>query len=406
MRWDSKGARERREPSRSVASIVACEAVSDPVGIGRYDDVRSPSSWLAPACVMPHSPLFPAGCRHPDPEVMASVLADVEAFAERTRAAGPWESGCFAALASHGVLAGFIPSECGGTAASEAAIMEFLIPLGEACLTTALALTQWASGCRIIAEADDTVRHRSLPRLASGDATTTVGISQLTTSRRHLGRPAMQARRADGGWRLDGLCPWVTGADSVDTVVTGAVTTGDEPLFFIVDLAAAGVSIDPPMPLLALSGSRTSAVRFRDAPAEAVIQPTAARRPGAGGLTTSALAVGAARRSVAMLREEATRRDEIADAAAGLADEADVLAKKILEAVRHGIDPSDRDRLRGAANSLVLRASQAALVASKGAGFVAGHPAELAVREAMFFLVWSCPQAVSTATLCELAAIS
>lgn len=337
---------------------------------------------------------------------MATVLAEVEAVAEPTRAAGPWESGCFAVLARHRVLAGFIPIEYGGTAASEAAIMEFLIQLGGACLTTALALTQWASGCRIIAEADEAVRQRFLPLLASGESTTTVGISQLTTSRRHLGRPAMQARRADRGWRLDGLCPWVTGADSVDTVVTGAVTSDDEPLFFIIDLAAAGVRIDPPMPLLALSGSRTSAVHFRDAPADAVIEPTAARRPGAGGLTTSALAVGAARRSVAMLREEATHRPEIADAAAGLADEADLLAAQILEAVRDGIDPSDRDRLRGAANSLVLRASQAALVASKGAGFVMGHPAELAVREAMFFLVWSCPQAVSTAILCELAAIS
>jgi hypothetical protein len=40
----------------------------------------------------------------------------------------------------------------------------------------------------------------------------------------------------------------------------------------------------------------------------------------------------------------------------------------------------------------VLRAGQAALTASKGAGFVAGHPAERLVRESMFFLVWSCPQ--------------
>jgi hypothetical protein len=32
---------------------------------------------------------------------------------------------------------------------------------------------------------------------------------------------------------------------------------------------------------------------------------------------------------------------------------------------------------------------------------VAGHPAERLAREAMFFLVWSCPQAVSSRLLKE-----
>jgi hypothetical protein len=45
------------------------------------------------------------------------------------------------------------------------------------------------------------------------------------------------------------------------------------------------------------------------------------------------------------------------------------------------------------------------LAASKGAGFVAGHPAERAVREAMFFLVWSCPQPVVSAALREFACV-
>ena len=45
------------------------------------------------------------------------------------------------------------------------------------------------------------------------------------------------------------------------------------------------------------------------------------------------------------------------------------------------------------ANSLVLRASQAALAAAEGTGYVVGHPAGRWCREALFFLVWSCPQA-------------
>jgi hypothetical protein len=67
--------------------------------------------------------------------------------------------------------------------------------------------------------------------------------------------------------------------------------------------------------------------------------------------------------------------------------------------------PPSAVEIRRRANSLVLRATQAQLAASKGAGFVAGHPAERAVREAMFFLVWSCPQPVLAAALREFARI-
>ena len=354
---------------------------------------------------MPTSLVFPIGCQRPEPDALATVLDAIRTRAEQTRAEGPWASGIWKELAAHGVLEGFIPVDCEGTAADEAAVMEFLIALGGCCLTTALALTQWASGCRIIAEAEQDVRQRYLPALARGELTTTVGISQLTTSRRHLGRAVMQASEIGGRWQLDGLCPWVTGADSVDTIVTGAASADGATRFFIVDRTALGITTDAPMQMLALTGSRTSAVHFTAALAAEMIEPPATRKPGAGGLATSALAVGAAKASADLLAEEATRRTDLGPVAEGLTDEADTLAARVMTAVRHGIEPDDRDRLRGEANKLVIRASQAGLVASKGAGFVVGHPAELAVREAMFFLVWSCPQTVSASTLCELASL-
>jgi hypothetical protein len=63
------------------------------------------------------------------------------------------------------------------------------------------------------------------------------------------------------------------------------------------------------------------------------------------------------------------------------------------------------ENLRARANSLVLRAAQAVLAAAKGTGYVVGHPAGRWCREALFFLVWSCPQPVLAANLCELAGI-
>ena len=70
-----------------------------------------------------------------------------------------------------------------------------------------------------------------------------------------------------------------------------------------------------------------------------------------------------------------------------------------------GIDTQDRNLLRQRANTLVTRTSQAALTASKGAGFVKGHPAEHLIRESMFYLVWSCPQSVTESLLCNFAGL-
>ncbi|MFM8735633.1 MAG: acyl-CoA dehydrogenase family protein [Pirellulales bacterium] len=321
--------------------------------------------------------------------------------AARTAREGPWASGSFAALARHGFLAAFVPAAHGGTAAAEPEIVAALVAIAERCLTTALALTQWAAAVRIIAGGPPRVAASLLPALARGDTFTTVGISQLTTSHLHLARPALLASRLDDEWWLDGLCPWVTGADACDTIVTGAAIAGGGQAFFVVATDAPGVTIEPPLDMLALSGSRTSIVRLGGVrPAHVIEQPASAART--GGLSTSALAIGASRAGIAAIAGEAARRPGLAAAAAGFEAETDDLFQRLLTAARDGIEPADRDRLRADANGLVVRVAQAALTAAKGAGFVVGHPVERLVRESLFFLVWSCPQAVADAVLCDL----
>lgn len=348
--------------------------------------------------------MFPPGATVPDPVRLAAIRGTLETLAPRTQRVGPWESGAFGALADAGLLAGFVPADCGGRAAGEGAILAALVEVARGCLTTALALTQWASACRLVASGEDSLRGELLPRLARGEETTTVGIAQLTTSRQHLGTPALRATHRGGSWWLDGVCPWVTGADSVDTIVTGAVADDGVPVFFVVRTDAPGLSIDPPMELLALSAARTSRVAFDGVEPAAVIRPAGPPAARAGGLATTSLALGAARSSVDLLRREAAARGDLARIAAGFAAEADDLAARLAAAALDST-PGERDALRTAANGLVLRASQAALVASKGAGFTVGHPAERGVREAMLFLVWSCPSQVAQAVMCELACL-
>lgn len=336
----------------------------------------------------------------------AAARAEVAAVVARTAVEGPWRSGALTALARGGVLAHFLPADCGGSAAAEPMLLAILADLARVCLTTALAVSQWAAAVRILASGPPETRAVWLPPLATGANFTTVGISQLTTSRRHLATPALTAVEDAGGWRLDGLCPWVTGADSSDTIVTGAATPDGGQMFFVVATTAAGLTVDPPLELLALSGSRTSVVRFTGVRPCAVLPPPAAGGPRTGGLATTALAVGATRASVAVITDEARVRPLLTPIATGLEADAQRIWTRLHAAASTGIDPAARDALRADANSLVLRAAQAALAASKGAGFIAGHPVERLVRESLFFLVWSCPQAVTTAVLCELAGVA
>lgn len=341
------------------------------------------------------------------------VCRALAACAATTRRDGPWQSGAFEALASHGVLAAFIPLHCGGTAAPEPQILSLLARIGRTCLTTALALTQWASAARIIAAAPNEIRRRYLPAMARGETHATVGISQLTTSRRHITAPILSAVQNRDGWRLTGMCPWVTGADSNALLVIGATVEhgSDAPQrtqFFVIDRLAAGVTVDPPLDLLALGGTRTAAVRFDATPPLDAIEIREGYGPKSGGLATTALAIGSATNSLDLLDRlaaEGEGRPEVARVAAALRVECREIEAGMLAAAHRTTAADAKDRLRADATILAVRAAQAALVAAKGAGFVAGHPAERAVREAMFFLVWSCPQQVAATVMCELAGL-
>jgi hypothetical protein len=123
-----------------------------------------------------------------------------------------------------------------------------------------------------------------------------------------------------------------------------------------------------------------------------------------GGLQTSTLAIGLAAAAIDFLARESDKRPDLLLPTGGLRAE-QLELKTDLMALALGQGSCTHDELRGRANSLVLRATQAALTAAKGAGYVVGHPAGRWCREALFFLVWSCPQPVTSATLCELAGL-
>lgn len=355
-----------------------------------------------------------------DAGVSAGLLTKLEAAAPLLDDPSAWPADQFALLADAGILKWVIPSEYSGRPATQRQMLDGYEALAAACLTTAFVLTQRNGACQRIADSSaDELKAELLPKLAVGELFATVGISHLTTSRQHLRQPAVAASMQGDAVTLNGTVPWVTGAPYADYVVTGGTLDDGRQLLIALPTRLDGVDVESPARLLALNGSQTASISLSNVtvsnrqilagPVAGVMQQ--GRGGGTGSLTTSVLATGLAGRAIGRLEQEATARPELQESSAPLRRELDQLRTEIRTSADTEQNTTSRPELssleiRRRANSLVLRATQAQLAASKGAGFVAGHPAERAVREALFFLVWSCPQPVLSAALREFACLT
>jgi len=351
----------------------------------------------------------------PDSRELDNLVARLVELAPTLESPAAWPAEQLKLCGKAGVFEWFAPVELGGQSWSEADLLRGYVKLASACLTTTFVITQRSGAMqRIAAGESDLARQQTLPDLIRGHSFATVGISHLTTSRQHLSRPVLAAEETADGFILNGYSPWVTGAEFAQHVVVGATLDDGRQVLLCLPMDIPGVSAGSSAHLLGLSASRTGPVHCDNAVvprrwllagpiADVMKQGLGART---GGLQTSALAIGLAGAAIDFLQTQARERSALTDPADSLLAERDALLNAML---RMTDDPTTENltnnELRVRANSLALRASQAALAAAKGAGYVVGHPAGRWCREALFFLVWSCPAPVLQANLCELACI-
>jgi alkylation response protein AidB-like acyl-CoA dehydrogenase len=360
---------------------------------------------------------LPTSITSPDDPQFDDLVSRLIALAPSLDRPNAWPAEQLRLCGEAGVFEWFVPPELGGQGWSEADLLRGYVKLAAACLTTTFVVTQRSGAMqRIAAGHSDIARTEVLPDLVSGRMFATVGISHLTTSRQHIGKPVLAAQEASGGFVLDGYSPWVTGAELAQHVVVGATLPDGRQILVCLPTDLKGVSAGPAAELVGLAASRTGPLRCDDVfvdnrwvlggPVHEVMKQGLGART--GGSQTSALAIGLASAAIDYLKQQAVQRGDLADPADSLIAERDGLIEALLELTDADTDIQPRltnNDLRVRANSLALRASQAALAAAKGAGYVAGHPAGRWCREALFFLVWSCPAPVLQANLCELACI-
>jgi butyryl-CoA dehydrogenase len=341
-------------------------------------------------------------------ESLSGTLEILLSHAEAVDIRAEWPAASWRALGEAGVLRWSIPRDFGGDERAPFDYLSGTEQIASACLTTAFILSQRdAAVRRLLAYPAGGLRERYLPGLARGDLFLTVGLSQLTTSRQHRS-PSLQAEPLAGGaYRLQGEVPWVTGADQADAFVIGAALADGKQLLVVLPARSPGVAVDPPMPLAALVGSRTSSVRCTKVIVEkewvlAGPEEQVLGKSGGGGLETSCLALGLAGAAIDEIKREAEARPDLLPLADGLAAPRTAARQTLRELAAPRPAPEQVLDFRVVCTRLALRATQALLAISKGTGFVAPHPAQRWARQALFFLVWSCPQPAAKGILADL----
>ncbi len=336
-------------------------------------------------------------------------LTDLDGPADE---AGIWSEALWSALTEAGAHRWTLPDGFGGRGLERTAILRNYAAVAEGSLTAAFVLTQHDAAVRRLVPGANRGRIGEwLRAIGRAEAFATVGISQLTTSRRHGSAALVATEQPKGGFRLQGVMPWVTAAEKADVIVTGAVMEDGRQLLIALPTDRAGLSVQPAFPLAALQASVTAEVRIENvevAPEDILAGPmldvmSSPGSAGTGGLETSALALGQARAALKALAAEMPKREELAEPVESLTARWSNVAKLLINAAEArpgstapGRNPPPGERPRAEHDSGVFDRPEGNRVFAVGAR-------ERWARQAMFFLVWSCPSPVAQASIRDLA---
>jgi alkylation response protein AidB-like acyl-CoA dehydrogenase len=285
----------------------------------------------------------------------------------------------------------------GGPPLPEGGHLDVIEILAGACLTTAFVWMQHHGAVlALLDDVPDELRARWLEPLCRGEVRAGAAFSGLRGSH----GAQLRATPVDGGWRLDGSVPWVTGWGRIDVVRTAALTADETIVWVLVDaVASASVRITQ-LPLVALAATGTVRVAFDGhvVSSERVmsLQPLAQWRARDASAPTihvnAAMALGIAGRSC-MLRGRSALDDELLACRAELREATGEDRARLVAARAWAID-------------LAVRASHALVCAGGGRSLMLDHHAQRLSREALFLLVFAQNEELREAQLQLAATIS
>ena len=155
------------------------------------------------------------------------------------------------ALANAGMFGLAVAEQYGGSGGSLSDVGVFAVEAGRALCPTTVHSTTLAA-LAIAGFGNDAARTAWLPGLCSGEHRATTALWGARDAA--VIGPTLSARRASGGWRLDGTVDFVIDADGADLLVASA-DTGGGTVVVVVEMAASGVCLEP---LSLMGGFRAS----------------------------------------------------------------------------------------------------------------------------------------------------
>lgn len=265
------------------------------------------------------------------------------------------------------------PSD-GGLGADFETFLHVIEILAGGCLSTCFVWIQHHSVVRAVTSTETpALRERWARRMCMGEVRAGIALAGLASGPRRIA-----AARMGQGWSLTGTAPWVTGWGLIDVLQVAGRDEGDQVVSTLIDARPAdGMTVDPPLELVALSSTVTSSAHFNDLRVSddqvLSIQPLVERLKGdhATLRTHAAMAAGVASRCVALM------------GATPMADELESVRLRIRTAA-----PDEMVAVKAAASELAWRAAGALVVATGSRSLIVAEHAQRLAREAMFLLVF------------------
>jgi alkylation response protein AidB-like acyl-CoA dehydrogenase len=300
------------------------------------------------------------------------------------------------------------PEAYGGPAIDEEAFRHFQETCARYSGTLSFLQTQHQSAGSMISKSqNEALKSEYLPKMGNGEKLVGIGFSQL----RRPGQPIMRAEPCDGGYKLDGQVPWVTGYGFYPEFLMGATLPDGRAVFAVTPLnRVEGISVTEPMRLAAMEAANTVSVTFENyfVPEEKVCYIREAGWIRNNDQINIALqghfALGCAQAGLDILLASAEKKklDFAREAHGRLARELAECREQTRSAqAAAGIEEATEERLkvRAWAIELAVRCAHAAVAASSGAANSVDHPAQRVYREALVYTVSAQTSQIMEATL-------
>lgn len=298
-----------------------------------------------------------------------------------------------AGLADAGLFGIAAPRADGGLDLGPRAFRRVVAAVGGGCGATFFVWVQHHGVVRTIASsANETFRDAELPALIRGERLAGVAFAHV----RRPGRPAITARRVEGGWQLDGRAPWATSWGMADWFAVAAEADHDQLVWAMIAGDGAPGVVARPLALPVLGATGTVALEFERCvvPDAHIVEieglaawRVADRRRASIGQPA---VLGVAERALGLL---GARGDDADAVAAAERLRAELAARwrcddELVAALAAGEDAIERaSDHRAGCLDLGRRATTALLASVGGHGMELDHPAQRLMREADFYVI-------------------